>query len=152
MVFGEISSNSPYSSHSQLCWYPCLELIRLNFGPWRNIAIFVKFATLLVPFACIRHFDKILPNLSHSPKSSNPPTWQASMCLADLHLFRNLAKSCQIYQRYDCGKISSTLPNFAKFVTFAKIVKSTNMAGFHVFSLFAFIWEFGEILPNSPPL
>ena len=72
-------------------------------------------ATLLVPlsrvFACIWHFDKILPNLSHSPKSSNPPTRQASMRLAYLHLFGNLGKSCQIRHRHDCGKISSKLPN-----------------------------------------
>ena len=29
-------------------------------------------------------------------KSTNPPTWQAFMCLAYLHLFGNLMTSCQI--------------------------------------------------------
>ena len=61
-------------------------------------------------FACIWTFDESLPNLSHLPKSSNPPTWQASMCLAYLLLFGNLTKSCQIRHRYECGKISSKLP------------------------------------------
>ena len=79
-------------------------------------------------FASIWQFDEILPNLLLSPKSSNPPKWLASMC------------SAYLYWR-----------NFAKFVTFAKIakiVKSAKMTGFHVFSLFASIWQFEEILPN----
>ena len=53
LAFGEISSNLPYSLNSlhsanfPLCWYPSLELIRPNFGLWRNIvkcAIFFKCA------------------------------------------------------------------------------------------------------------
>ena len=47
-------------------------------------------------FACIWQFDEISPNSSHSPKSSNPPTWLASMCLAYLHVFGNLTKFRQI--------------------------------------------------------
>ena len=33
------------------------------------------------------------------------------MCLAYLHLFGSSTKSYQIRHRYDCGKISSKLPN-----------------------------------------
>ena len=54
LVFGKISSNSPYlpnllySWALPLRWYPCLEFIRLNFGLWRNI---IKFAIFVI--ACI---------------------------------------------------------------------------------------------------
>ena len=153
MVFGEISSNSPHlpnsphSSNSPLCWYSCLELIRLNFGLWRNIvkfaifakfAVFVKFATLLVPQQC----DKILPNLSHSPKLSNPPTMQASVCLVYLHLFGNLAKSCQIRHRYDCGKISSNLP-FSPNLSHSP--KSSNPPTWQASMCLAYLHLFGNL-------
>ena len=62
-------------------------------------------------FACIWQFNEILPNSSHLSKSSNPPTWQASMCLAYMHLFGNLTKSCQIRYRCDCK-------DFVKFAKF----------------------------------
>ena len=40
-------------------------------------------------FSFIWQFDEILPNSSRPPKLQNPPTWQASMCLAYLHLRQN---------------------------------------------------------------
>ena len=107
--------------------------------------------------------------MSHSPKSLNPPTWLASMCLDYLHSLGSLAKFCQICpirqnrqnrQNRQIRQLGwppfveliciylAIWRNLSKFVTFDKIVKSAYMACFHVFSLFALTWQFGEILPN----
>ena len=62
-------------TNSPLCWYPCLELIRLNFGLWQNI---VKFAIFVI--ACI--FGQISTCVTSSANPTNSSWFSYGVNLA----------------------------------------------------------------------
>ena len=134
-------SNLRHSSNSPLCWYPSLDRAYSpefwSLAKYRQICqiccirrishfvgtlVLSSFAWILVNIvkfgmaglhvfsllACIWHFDKILLNLS---KSSNPPTWQASMCLAYFAFIWEFGKILPNSSPLWRGKIWSKLPN-----------------------------------------